>query len=78
MPVIPLKDVESLDEEMKGFVKTYDEWIGDTVYARFMSRIPKIFKKFNDLYAAMLEGEVESDLKELARLRLARQNRCEY
>jgi alkylhydroperoxidase family enzyme len=43
-----------------------------------MAHVPEIFRKFNDLYMSCLNGRVESETKELARLRLARLNTCEY
>ncbi len=78
MPVLPLADVSRLGPEMCQMVEAYDAWIGDTVYARFMAHNPEVFKKFNDFYASLLGGSVESEIKELARLRLARLNDCEY
>jgi len=78
MPVISLKDPATLDPEMRQMVETYDQWIGDTVYARVMAHYPELFKRFNDFYAFLLDGSVESEIKELARLRLARLNDCHY
>jgi alkylhydroperoxidase family enzyme len=78
MPVIPLKDPSEMEPEIQQMVKDYDAWIGDTVYARFMAHNPEVFKKFNDFYAFLLGGSVESEIKELARLRLARLNDCDY
>ncbi len=78
MPVITLKETNSLPPEIKQLVETYDAWVGDTVFARFMAHCPEIFLKFNDYYGAMLAGKVESEIKELARLRLARLNGCDY
>jgi alkylhydroperoxidase family enzyme len=78
MPVFPLKDPEAMAPEIRQMMEEYDAWIGDTVYARFMAHNPDVFKKFNDFYAFLLGGKVESEIKELARLRLARLNDCEY
>jgi hypothetical protein len=78
MPVIALKDTAALPEEIKELVNIYDAWVGDTVFARFMAHCPDIFLKFNEFYGAMLAGKVESEIKELARLRLARLNGCDY
>ncbi len=79
MPVIPLKKVEELDPEMAQLVEVFDQWIGDTVYARFMAHNPPLFKKFNEFYDFLLNrGTVQSQIKELSRLRLARQNDCHY
>ena len=78
MPAIVLKDVAGLDAETREIVETYDQWVGDTVFARVMAHTPEILKRFNDLYGVMLGGSVESEIKELARLRLARHNDCHY
>lgn len=78
MPVITLKNVDELSPEMKQITEAYDAWVGDTVFARVMAHCPEMFLKFNDFYGAMLAGSVESEIKELARLRLARRNDCEY
>jgi alkylhydroperoxidase family enzyme len=43
-----------------------------------MAHYPELFKRFNDFYAFLLGGSVESEIKELARLRLARLNDCHY
>ena len=78
MPILPLVDLSKLDPQMRQMVEAYDAWIGDTVYARFMAHNPDVFQKFNDFYGFLLGGKVESEIKELARLRLARLNDCEY
>ncbi|MEE8196017.1 MAG: hypothetical protein V3T69_02465 [Acidiferrobacterales bacterium] len=78
MPAIALKDVASLDPETRKIVETYDQWVGDTVFARVMAHTPEVLKKFDDLYGTLLAGSVESEIKELARLRLARLNDCHY
>jgi alkylhydroperoxidase family enzyme len=79
MPVLPLKSMESLSPEMQQLVKVFDEWLGDTVYARFMAHNPPLFLKFNEFYDFLLNrGTVEPQIKELARLRLARNNDCHY
>ena len=43
-----------------------------------MARCPEIFLKFNDLYSTLLAGNVETEIKELARLRMASLNGCDY
>ena len=48
------------------------------VYSQFMAHVPELFRKFNEFYMACLNGRVESEPKELARLRLARLNSSEY
>lgn len=79
MPVIALKEVESMSPQMQELVKVFDEWVGDTVFARVMAHCPEMFLKFNDFYDSTLNGgTVESEIKELARLRLARRNDCDY
>jgi alkylhydroperoxidase family enzyme len=40
--------------------------------------VPEIFRKFNEYYMTVLNGRVESETKELARLRLSRLNGCLY
>jgi alkylhydroperoxidase family enzyme len=78
MPVIPLVEYDKLTPQMKEMVDMFDTYIGDTVWARLMARCPEIFLKFNDLYATLLGGKVETEIKELARLRMAYLNGCDY
>lgn len=78
MPVIPLVENDKLTPQMKEMVDLFDQYIGDTVWARLMARCPEIFLKFNDLYATLLAGTVETEIKELARLRMAWLNGCDY
>ncbi len=78
MPLLKLTNVATLDPEMRQLVETFDNWIGDTIFARVMANNPPLFKDFNTFYGKLLGGQVESEIKELARLRLARLNDCEY
>ncbi len=78
MPVIPLVEYDKLTPQMKEIVDMFDTYIGDTVWARLMARCPEIFLKFNELYATLLSGTVETEIKELARLRMAWLNGCDY
>ena len=78
MPAVTLKNVDELPEDIREIVETYDAWIGDTVFARVMAHIPEPFKAFNVLYDSLLNGQVESEIKELARLRMANLNNCSY
>jgi hypothetical protein len=78
MPVLPLVPPEKMEPDIRQTMEMYQEWIGDSVYSQFMAHVPEIFRKFNDFYMSCLNGRVESEPKELARLRLARLNNCEY
>lgn len=78
MPVIPLVEYDQLTPQMKEIVDMFDTYIGDTVWARLMARCPEIFLKFNELYSTLLSGKVETEIKELARLRMAYLNGCDY
>ncbi|RMG44624.1 MAG: hypothetical protein D6723_19130 [Acidobacteria bacterium] len=78
MPAVTLKKIEELPPEMRRIVETYEAWIGDTVFARVMAHIPEAFKAFGQLYELLLNGKVESEIKELARLKLAQLNDCHY
>ena len=78
MPVLPLMEPKDMEPDIRQTMEMYQEWIGDSVYSQFMAHVPELFRKFNDFYMACLNGRVESEPKELARLRLARLNNCEY
>ncbi|MBZ5526880.1 MAG: hypothetical protein LAN71_03125 [Acidobacteriia bacterium] len=78
MPQLKLVDPAKMPEDIRQLTETFDQWIGDTVYARVMANNPEVFKKFYEFYGSVLGGNVESESKELARLRLARLNNCHY
>jgi alkylhydroperoxidase family enzyme len=78
MPQLKLVDPAKMPEDIRQLTETFDQWIGDTVYARVMANNPQVFKKFYEFYGSLLGGNVESESKELARLRLARLNNCHY
>jgi alkylhydroperoxidase family enzyme len=78
MPAVPLKDVNDLPPDLQHLIAEYDAWIGDTTFARVIAHRPEAFRAFHALYVSLLEGRVESAIKELARLRLARLNGCAY
>lgn len=78
MPQLKLVDPAKMPEDIRQLTETFDQWIGDTVYARVMANNPEVFKKFYEFYGSVLAGNVESETKELARLRLARLNHCHY
>ena len=78
MPVIALKKVEECRPDIQETLKMYQDWVGDTVFGQVMAHCPDMFVKFNEFYGSMLAGSVESEIKELSRLRLARLNDCHY
>ncbi len=78
MPAVMLKKIEELSSDMREIVETYEAWIGDTVFARVMAHIPEAFKAFNRFYEVLLNGQIEPEIKELARLKLAQLNDCHY
>lgn len=78
MPLLRLQDPAKMPEDIRQLTETFDQWVGDTVYARVMANNPEVFRKFYEFYGTVLGGKVESDMKELARLRLARLNNCHY
>lgn len=78
MPILPLVQPRDMEPDIRQMMESYQEWIGDSVYSQFMAHVPEIFRKFNDFYMSLLAGRVESETKELARLRLARLNNCDY
>ena len=78
MPVLPLMEPKDMEPDIRQTMEMYQEWIGDSVYSQFLAHVPEIFRKFNDFYMSCLNGRVESEPKELARLRLARLNSCDY
>jgi alkylhydroperoxidase family enzyme len=78
MTLLPLVDPKNMEPDIRQTMETYQNWVGDTVYAQFMANVPDIFRKFNEFYMTVLGGRVESETKELARLRLSRLNGCLY
>ena len=78
MPLLPLVDPKDMEPDIRQAMEMFDEWIGDTVYAQFMANVPEIFRGLNTFYMSLLDGRVESDIKQLARLRMARLNSCSY
>ncbi len=78
MPSVPLKDVNALPSDLQQLIAQYEAWIGDTVFARVIAHRPEAFRAFHAFYLSLLEGCVPSEIKELARLRLARLNGCDY
>lgn len=78
MTLLPLVDPKNMEPDIRQTMETYQAWIGDSVYAQFMANVPEIFRKFNEYYMTVLNGKVESETKELARLRLSRLNGCLY
>jgi alkylhydroperoxidase family enzyme len=78
MPAVELKKIEELPPDLQQIIAMYESWIGDTAFARVMAHLPEAFLAFNALYMSVLNGRVESEIKELARLRLARLNGCDY
>jgi len=78
MPAVTLKNVEELSDDIRAIVEGYDAWVGDTVFARVLSHVPEPFKAFNNFYEVLLNGHVESEIKELSRMKMAKLNDCEY
>ena len=78
MPVLPLVKPEDMEPDIREAMNMFQDWIGDSIYSQFMANVPDIFRKFNEFYMLLLNGRVESEPKELARLRMARLNSCEY
>ncbi|MCS6817402.1 MAG: hypothetical protein N0A16_00185 [Blastocatellia bacterium] len=78
MPAVELKKTSDLPLDLQQLVAMYEAWIGDTVFARVIAHRPEAFRAFHEFYLSLLNGRVESEIKELARLRLARLNGCEY
>jgi len=78
MPAVELKRTSDLPQDLQHLVAMYETWIGDATFARVIAHRPEAFRAFHELYLSLLNGRVESEIKELARLRLARLNGCEY
>jgi alkylhydroperoxidase family enzyme len=78
MPAVELTKTSDLPPDLQHLVAMYEAWIGDTVFARVIAHRPDAFRKFHEFYLSVLGGRVESEIKELARLRLARLNGCAY
>lgn len=78
MPAVELKKTSDLPQDLQQLIALYEAWIGDTTFARVIAHRPEAFRAFHELYLSLLGGHVESEIKELARLRLARLNGCEY
>ena len=78
MPAVSLKNLEELPADILEIVHAYDAWVGDTVFARVLSHVPEPFKAFNDFYDMLLNGKVESEIKELSRMKMATINNCDY
>jgi alkylhydroperoxidase family enzyme len=78
MPAVTMKNVHNLPPDLQDTIAQYEAWIGDTVFARIIAHRPEAFRAFHALYLSLLAGVVESEIKELARLRLARLNGCHY
>ena len=68
MPAVSLKNVNELPDDIREIVEGYDAWVGDTVFARVLSHVPEPFKAFNSFYEVLLNGQVESEIKELSRI----------
>ena len=78
MPSVTLKNVDELSDDIREIVESYEAWVGDTVFARVLSHVPEPFKAFNGFYDVLLNGQVESEIKELSRMKMAKLNDCEY
>ncbi len=78
MPAVTLKATHDLPSDLQDIIAQYEAWIGDTVFARVVAHRPEAFRAFNMFYLSLLSGVVESEIKELARLRLALLNGCHY
>ncbi len=77
MTLVKLMDPADMSPDLRQYMDGYREMVGDTAFSRMMANVPDIFVKFNDLYLATLNGNVEPALKELGRLRLSTLNGCE-
>lgn len=77
MTLVKLVDPEEMAPEIREYMEGYREMVGDIAFSRLMANVPGIFVKFNELYLATLQGNVEPALKELGRLRLSTLNGCE-
>ena len=78
MSAITLKDINELPDEIRNIINAYEAWVGDNIFARVLSHVPEPFKIFNNLYDILLNGHVESEIKELARMKMAKLNLCDY
>jgi alkylhydroperoxidase family enzyme len=77
MTLVQLVDPEEMSPALREYMEGYREMVGDTAFSRMMANVPGIFVRFNELYSATLQGNVEAALKELGRLRLSTLNGCE-
>ena len=77
MTLVKLVDPEEMSPQAREYMEGYRQMVGDTAFSRLMANVPDIFVKFNELYIATLQGNVEPALKELGRLRLSTLNGCE-
>lgn len=77
MTLLKLVNPEDMPPEIRQYMDGYREMVGDTAFSRLMANVPGIFIRFNELYAATLQGNVEPALKELGRLRLSTLNGCD-
>jgi hypothetical protein len=78
MPAVSLKKLEELPPDIQKIIKMYEEWVGDTVFARVLAHVPGPFRAFDAFYGSLLGGKVDPEIKELARLRLAQLNKCHH
>jgi hypothetical protein len=79
MPRLPLLDAGSLSPELRIMLERWQAEGGDPNFILTFARLPETLERFVAFYSPLVrKGLVEHRTKELARLRLAQLNECQY
>jgi alkylhydroperoxidase family enzyme len=79
MPRLPLLDPASLTPELRIMFEKWRADGGDPNFILTFARLPDTMARFVGFYSPLVrKGKVEHRTKELARLRLAQLNECQY
>jgi alkylhydroperoxidase family enzyme len=79
MPRLPLLNPESLSPELRVMLEKWRADGGDPNFILTFARLPETLARFVAFYSPLVRrGKVEHRTKELARLRLAQLNECQY
>jgi alkylhydroperoxidase family enzyme len=79
MPRLPLLDPRSLSPELRTMLERWQAEGGDPNFILTFARLPETLARFVAFYSPLVRrGRVEHRTKELARLRLAQRNECQY
>lgn len=79
MPRLPLLDAGSLSPELSIMLERWQADGGDPNFILTFARLPETLARFVMFYSPLVrKGLVEHRTKELARLRLAQLNECQY